>query len=199
MGNSRAYPVFRTTDAAEAYRQAKRLCALLEHIDEATWLFAVMRTPSEVRAMAGLVPEGSFEYDDFRTDPATGDLLRFDLDVTTLDDAELATHLPLSFTEDVVRGDGTVEERFLAALGEGVAAMEWNGRWPDDPEIDSLGHWNHDGVQIVFHGDEAQYGDTWTEDHTVFVHVTKYGDPERAQKLAAHIGSEVLGEEQLGW
>ncbi|WP_245936632.1 hypothetical protein [Streptomyces cahuitamycinicus] len=35
-----------------------------------------------------------------------------------------------------------------------------------------------------------------TEEHTVFVHVTKFGDLPRARKLAAHIGSEVLGEPQ---
>ncbi|WP_243762367.1 hypothetical protein [Streptomyces sp. Tu 3180] len=117
--------------------------------------------------------------------------------MSALDDAALETHLPLSFSEDVERGED-VEERFLAALGEGTAAIEWSGRWPDDPETDSHGHWNYDGVQVVFHGDEAQY-DRWTEDHTVFVHVTKHGDLERARKLAAHIGGEVLGEAQLGW
>nr|WTB28978.1 hypothetical protein OG781_05110 [Streptomyces sp. NBC_00830] len=42
-------------------------------------------------------------------------------------------------------------------------------------------------------------GGRWTEHHTVFVHVDKWGDLPRAQKLAAHIGSEVLGEPQLGW
>ncbi|CAL9545577.1 hypothetical protein SUDANB15_04301 [Streptomyces sp. enrichment culture] len=196
MGNSRAYPVLRTTDAAEAYRQAKRLCALLEHIGDEVRLFAEVRTPADARRMAELLPGAAFDYVDTRTDPATGDFLFFDLDVTELTDAELRTHLPLEFLEDVGRGD--VEERFLAALGDGTAAVEWNGRWPDDPETDSYGHWNHDGVQVVFHGDEAQYGE-WTEDHTVFVHVTKHGDLGRAQKLAAHIGSEVLGEAQLGW
>ncbi|WP_327305199.1 hypothetical protein OG730_18050 [Streptomyces sp. NBC_01298] len=37
------------------------------------------------------------------------------------------------------------------------------------------------------------------EHHTVFVHVGKWGDLPRAGKLAARIGGEVLGEEQLGW
>ncbi|MFI1420964.1 hypothetical protein ACH4VX_23910 [Streptomyces sp. NPDC020731] len=196
MGNSRACPVLRTTDAAEAYRQAKRLCALLEHINDRIRLFAEMRTPREVRRMTVLVPADDFDYVDTRKDPVTGESLFFGLDVTTLDDAELRTHLPLSFSEDVERGD--VEERFLAALGDGMASIEWNGRWPDDPETDSYGHWNYDGVQVMLHGDTAQY-DKWTEEHTVFVHVTKSGDLDRARKLAAHIGSEVLGEAQLGW
>jgi hypothetical protein len=197
MGNSRAYPVLRTTDAAEAYRQAERLCRLLEQIDDRIWIFAVMRTPWEAREMAGLVPGASFNYEETRRDPVTGGFLTFDLDVTTLDDAELRAHLPLSFSDYVVR-EGN-EEPFLAALGEGMASIRWDGCWPDDPETDSYGHGGYDGIQVVFHGDEAQYDDKWTEDHTVFVHVTKHGDLERAQKLAAHIGSEVLGEDQLGW
>ncbi|MFJ3983614.1 hypothetical protein [Streptomyces fungicidicus] len=197
MGNSRAYPVLRTTDAAEAFRQAKRLCGLLEHVDDQVWLFSELPTVRDVRRIAALAPGLPFDYADARTDPATGEYLLFDLDVTALDDAALAGHLPLTFSEDVDRE--RVEDGILAALGDGMAAIDWHGRWPDDPEIDSHGHWNYDGVQVVFHGDEAQYGDRWTEDHTVFVHVTKYGDPERARKLAAHIGGEVLGEAQLGW
>ncbi|MFE9882421.1 hypothetical protein [Streptomyces sp. NPDC005784] len=35
--------------------------------------------------------------------------------------------------------------------------------------------------------------------HTVFVHVDKWGDCPRAEKLAAHLGSTVLGDDQLGW
>src|SRR5688500_9949370 len=167
MGNSKAYPVLRTTDAVEAYRQARRLCALLEHVEDKVWLFAEMRTPGDARRMAELVPGAALDYVDTRTDPATGDFLFFDLDVTKLADAELRTHLPLEFLEDVERGD--VEERFLAALGEGMAAIEWRGCWPDDPDADSDGYPKYDGVQVMFHGDEAQYGD-WTEDHTVFVH-----------------------------
>lgn len=50
----------------------------------------------------------------------------------------------------------------------------------------------------MFHGDQAQWGGR-TEHHTVFVHVSKFGDERRARKLAAAIGSEVLGEAQLGW
>ncbi|MCX5338659.1 hypothetical protein [Streptomyces atratus] len=53
-------------------------------------------------------------------------------------------------------------------------------------------------LPIVFHGDHAQW-DRWTEHHSVFAHVDKWGDLPRAQKLAAHIGSEVLGVPQLGW
>ncbi|MFD3942308.1 hypothetical protein [Streptomyces sp. NPDC058579] len=51
---------------------------------------------------------------------------------------------------------------------------------------------------VVFHGEDAQW-DGWTDHHTVFVHVGKFGDLPRAQELAAHIGSKVLGEPHIGW
>ncbi len=57
----------------------------------------------------------------------------------------------------------------------------------------------YDGVQIVFHGDQAQL-DRSTVHDTVLVHGG--GSPgvlTRAQQSAAHIGSEVLGEPQPGW
>ncbi|MGI5365713.1 hypothetical protein [Streptomyces iakyrus] len=41
-------------------------------------------------------------------------------------------------------------------------------------------------------------GGRWTEEHTVFVHVTEYGDLPGARRPAAHIGGEVLGEPQCG-
>ncbi|MEW1682083.1 hypothetical protein [Streptomyces sp. NPDC093594] len=196
MGNSRAYPVLRTTDAAEAFRQARRLCALLGNVEDKVWLFAELATVPEVRDIAALAPGLPFDYSENRTDPATGDYLRFDLDVTALEDAALAEHLPLTFSEDVQRE--RVEAGILAALGEGMASIEWHGRWPDDSDADVDWPSKYDGVQVMFHGEEAQLGD-WTEEHTVFVHVTKWGDLPLAQELAAHIGSEVLGEAQLGW
>jgi hypothetical protein len=196
MGNSRAYPVLRTTDAAAAYTRAKRLCALLEERDDEVGLFAELRTVGDVRRMAAVLPGARFDHADVRTDPATGEHLSFDLDVTVTDDAGLEPHLPLAIMEDVPAG--SVEDRFVEALGEGLAAIDWHGTWPDEPEADQYGSATYDGVQVVFHGERAQWGG-WTEHHTVFVHVTKWGDLPRARQLAAHIGSEVLGEEQLGW
>lgn len=195
MGNSRAYPVFQTADASAAYTQAKRLCALLAECDDEVGLFAELRTVADVQQMAAVLPEANFDYAHTRTGPA-GEDVWFALDVTTADNASLEPHLPLNVMEDVPRG--SVEERFVAALGQGVAAIDWHGVWPDEPEADQYGVAQYDGVQVVFHGDKAQLG-RWTEHHTVFVHVTNWGDLPRAQKLAAHIGSEVLGEKQLGW
>ncbi|MCO4700148.1 hypothetical protein LRR80_06253 [Streptomyces sp. RO-S4] len=196
MGNSRAYPVLRTTDAAEAFRQARRLCALLGNVEDKVWLFTELPTVRDVRQIAAMAPGLPFDHLGTRTDPATGAYVRFDLDVTAVDDAALAERLPLSFSEEVDRD--RVENGILAALGEGMTSIEWHGRWPDDSDPDVDWPSKYDGIQVVFHGEEAQLGD-WTERHTVFVHVTKWGDLPLAQELAAHIGSEVLGEAQLGW
>ncbi|MFJ4541752.1 hypothetical protein ACIP39_38150 [Streptomyces tibetensis] len=195
MGNSKAYPVLRTTDAALAYAQAKRLCGLLAQCDDEVWFFAELRTVADVRRMAVVLPAVQFEYLGARTGPA-GESLRFDLDVAAVDDAALEPHLPLDVM--VEAPGGSVEERFVAALGQGVAGIDWHGVWPDDPEAGHHGAVSYDGVQVVFHNDRAQWGSR-AEHHTVFVHVTKFGDLARAQKLAAHIGSEVLGDSQLGW
>ncbi|WP_260695875.1 hypothetical protein [Streptomyces sp. IB201691-2A2] len=70
MGNSRAYPVFRTADASAAYTQAKRLCALLAECDDEVGLFAELRTVADVQQMAAVLPEANFDYAHTRTGPA---------------------------------------------------------------------------------------------------------------------------------
>ncbi|MER8046019.1 hypothetical protein [Streptomyces sp. NPDC094032] len=196
MGNSRAYAVFQTTDATMAYRHAKRLRTLMAECEAETSLYAELLTVEDVRRMAAVLPGANFDYTDMRTGP-TGEVVRFDLDVATAGAAALEAHLPLDVTTDVPTG--TVEERFVAALGQGIADISWRGLWPERPEAEQYASAKYDGVQIVFHGEEAQW-DEWTEHHTVFVHgATHQGALTRAQELAARIDSEVLGEAQLGW
>ncbi|MFD6877569.1 MULTISPECIES: hypothetical protein [unclassified Streptomyces] len=196
MGNSRAYPVFRTTDTTMAYTQARHLRTLMAECEGKAGLYAELRTVEDVRQMVAVLPEANFDYLDTRTGPA-GEDLRFDLDVTTVGAAALEAHLPLDAMADVPTG--TVEERFVAALGRGIADICWHGLWPEHPEADQYASANHDGVQIVFHGEKAQLN-RWTEHHTVFVHGGgNRGALTRAQGLAARIGSKVLGEPQLGW
>ncbi|WP_457492612.1 hypothetical protein [Streptomyces sp. P5_D11] len=196
MGNSMAYPVLRTTDAAEAYAKGKRLCAFLELREDEIQLCAELRTVADVRRMATALPQARFHEVPVRPASVTGDGLWHELDLLAADDAILAAELPLTIMEDVRRG--SAEERFVQALGLGYAAIDWCGRWPDEPETDSYGTWSCDGVQVVFNGDNPQWSG-WAAHHTVFVHVGKMGDLPRAQRLAAHIGGEVLGEPLLGW
>ncbi|MFE9566316.1 hypothetical protein ACFYM0_35010 [Streptomyces sp. NPDC006487] len=196
MGNSRAYPVFQTTDAPMAYRQAEHLRTLMAECEGKAGLYAELRTVEDVRRMVTVLPEANFDHLDMRAGPA-GEGLWFDLDVTTAGAAALEAHLPLDVTADVPTG--TVEERFVAALGQGIADICWRGLWPEHPETVQYASANHDGVQIVFHGEEAQLN-RWTEHHTVFVHGgSNRGALTRAQELAARIGGKVLGEPQLGW
>ncbi|MEU7074259.1 hypothetical protein AB0B30_30245 [Streptomyces narbonensis] len=197
MGNSRAYSVFRTTDAATAFARADQLRTQLAECEAEAGLYAELRTVEDVRRMAAVLPEAQFEYLEIRTGP-TGEYVWLDLDVTTADATALEENLPLDVTADVPTG--TVEERFVAALGRSMADICWRGLWPQRPEVDQYASANYDGVQVVFHGDRAQLSTSWTEHHTVFVHGARnLGALTRAQELAASIGGDVLGEPQLGW
>ncbi|WP_320778785.1 hypothetical protein [Streptomyces sp. CRN 30] len=196
MGNSRAYPVFRTTDAVEAWTQAQRLSALLEERDDEVTLVADLLTVEDARQMAAALPGAEFRYAEVRTDPVTRDFLDFSLDIATAEYAALEPELPLSVLHHV--SPGTVEDRFVRAVGQGFASIGLPGRWPEDDEADAHGHYKYDGVEVVFNCDDVN----WLEPshrHTVFVHVDKWGDLPRVEKLAAYLGGTVLGEAQLGW
>ncbi|MFG3008995.1 hypothetical protein ACGFZB_00765 [Streptomyces cinerochromogenes] len=195
MGNSVAYPVFRTADKAEAYRRAELLSRLLTRRHAEVWLTADLETVEDVRRMAAAVPGARYEYVEIRTDPDTGAYIGFDLDIATAHDDALRPELPLVVSASVPWG--SVEDRFVAALGQGMADIDWQGAWPDDPDAAHPGWAKYDGVQLLFHCDD-QARRHRSDRHTVYVHVTKWGDPARARKLAAYVGGAVLGEE-TGW
>ncbi|WP_406838656.1 hypothetical protein ACICHK_25150 [Streptomyces sp. AHU1] len=69
MGDSRAYPVFRTSDAVEAWTQALRLKALLEECDDEVILMAEVLTVEDTRRMAAVLPDARFDYVDPRWTP----------------------------------------------------------------------------------------------------------------------------------
>ncbi|MFF2780585.1 hypothetical protein ACFVU3_37515 [Streptomyces sp. NPDC058052] len=195
MGDSTAYAVFRTGDAVTAYAKAKQLCALLSYPEDRIWLFTELLTVEDVRRMATVLPEARFEYTGMRTGPE-GEDLWFDLDVTTADDHVLEPHLPLEIQVEPFPAE--VADPFVAALGRGMAAIEWHGSWPDEPEAGRYGNPKHDGVQVIFHGDNPGL-DSPARDHTVFVHLGRADYLPRARDLATHIGGQVLGGPQHGW
>ncbi|MFB7334281.1 hypothetical protein ACFC00_21940 [Streptomyces adustus] len=195
MGNSQAYPVFRTTDAVEAWTQALRLNALLEEHDDEVTLWAELLTVEDARRMAAVLPDVEYNYARPRTDPVTQDFAKFSLVITAAEDSALEPELPLSFLHYVPAG--TVEDRFVRAVGRGMASIGLQGRWPDDAETESYGSATYDGVEVVFNGDDVDWSHP-AERHTVFVHVDKLGDLPRAEKLAAQLGSTVLGDAQRG-
>ncbi|MEV4231110.1 hypothetical protein AB0J81_29285 [Streptomyces bobili] len=196
MGNSQAYPVFRTADAAEALAQALRLSALLAGRDDEVTLMADLLTVEDARRMAAALPGARLHHAEGRKDPVTGDFLDFDLDVATAEHAALEPELPLSVLHYVPQG--TVEERFTRAVGRDMASIGLGGRWPDDPETDSHGSATYDGVEVMFNYADMNWSQP-ADHHTVFVHVDKSGDLPCAERLAAYLGSTVLGEAQSGW
>ncbi|SCF64878.1 hypothetical protein [Streptomyces sp. Ncost-T10-10d] len=196
MGNSRAYPVFRTTSAEEAWTQALRLNALLEERDDEVILMAELLTVEDAQRMAAALPGAGFDYAGARMDPATGDFLDFVLDIGTVEHSALEAELPLSVLHYVA--PGTVERAFVEAVGRGIASVGLRGRWPDDPETDSYGVSKYDGVEVLFNCDDVNWLQR-TDHHTLFVHVGKWGDLPRAKGLAEYLGSTVLGEAQRGW
>ncbi|MFF8379906.1 hypothetical protein ACF07V_27685 [Streptomyces sp. NPDC015661] len=196
MGNSRAYAVFTTTDADEAYARAWRLVGLLERVDAEVYVDVEVRTVEEARRVARLLPGADVDRVEIERDPETGEYVYCTLDLDTAGDDEIRAELPLFLSAEVPAP--TVGPELVRAVGDGITDVWWRGRWPDDPDADQRGFDKYDGVQLVLHGDRAQIDD-WTPHHTVFVHVDKWGDLPRARKLAALVGGEVLGDVQIGW
>ncbi|WP_327414711.1 hypothetical protein [Streptomyces sp. NBC_01233] len=197
MGNSVAYPVYRTTDPAEAYAKARLLCGLLARRYAEVRVGAELGTVADVRRMAALLPDAIYDHTGMRTHPETGEFLYFEADVRTATDAELGAAVPLEFvcTELPAAGD---EEEFVRAVGAGPASISWEGCWPDEPELGSHASPKYDGVQLVLNSDECEWSRKVSEVHTVYVHVTKFGDAGRAERLAAAIGGSVLGGPERG-
>ncbi|WP_405424505.1 hypothetical protein [Streptomyces erythrochromogenes] len=197
MGNSVAYPVLRTADPAEAYEKARHLSGLLATRYAQVYVGAEMRTVADVRRMAALLPDAIHGHAESRKDPATGEYLDFDLDVRTATDAELAAEVPLDFVRTELP-DGVRDQDFVRAVGAGPASLEWEGCWPDEPELGSYGSPEYDAVQLVLNSDACDWDRQVTGVHTLYVHVTKWGDPGRAERLAAAVGGAVLGEPEQG-
>ncbi|MFF4450835.1 hypothetical protein [Streptomyces sp. NPDC001502] len=197
MGHSVAYPVHRTTDPAEAYAKARLLCGLLARRYEEVRVGAELSTVEDVRRMAALLPDARYDYTEMRTHPETDEPLFFEVDVRTATDAELAVEVPLDFSYTELPA-AVAEEEFVRAVGTGPASLGWEGCWPDEPELGSYASPKYDGVQLVLNSDACEWSRQVGGVHTVYVHVTKFGDPGRAERLAAAIGGSVLGEPERG-
>lgn len=191
MGDSRAYPLLKCYDAADALALARRLCELMEARDPVVELTAELRTVGDARRMAQVLPHAvCFSEGAQYGSPEWNHGHR--LGALPADPAELAALLPLLVDTEAPRGDD-VEDRFVDALGEGPAAILWQGHWPDVPELDHYAYPKYEAVQAVFHADSVDR-DPPADGHTVFVHLSKWGDLPRARWLADRVGGEVLGE-----
>ncbi|WP_406421314.1 hypothetical protein OH809_18835 [Streptomyces sp. NBC_00873] len=104
MGNSRAYPVYRSSDPLDVYAQAKRLCALLDSRDAGARVGAELRTVADVQRMVKLLPDMSYDPDRALTDPVTGDYLFFTGRTLPVDPVELESLLPLLLNDEFASG-----------------------------------------------------------------------------------------------
>ncbi len=175
-----------TTDAADAYRQAMRLCALMEHRGDEAALLTHLETVGEVRRMAAALPNSRFvhrPYPGARPSCGAGGC---EPDVPVMDDRELEAHLPLEVSARFARG--TAEDRVIAALGGNGNAvfLVWSGRWPDRPEHGLHGS-RHDAVQVAFRGDHSDPA-LPSGRHAVHVHVSKKSGHRSVEYLAAQAG-----------
>ncbi|MER6022158.1 hypothetical protein [Streptomyces anulatus] len=106
------------------------------------------------------------------------------------------TLLPFRVDAEATVGD-ELEDLFVQALGRGPASIYWDGSWPDVPELDLKAYAKYEAVQVVFNSLDID-GELPAGEHTVFVHLSKFGDLPRAEWLARQVGAEVLGESVPG-
>ncbi|MFF4733857.1 hypothetical protein ACFY3M_53620 [Streptomyces mirabilis] len=189
MGNSMAYPVFRSSSATDVYALAQRLRALMSWSRPTVRLAAELQTAEDVWRMLNVLPNAPYEAEGASFDPERwSHEYRADALPTTSGDLEAL--LPI-FADADVPADG-VEQSFVRALGTGPATIDWHGVWQDAPELGLLANSTYEGVQAVFNTDDVDW-ERPAGDHTVFVHMTKFGNFPRAQWLAGQVGASVLG------
>ncbi|WP_223830905.1 hypothetical protein [Streptomyces venezuelae] len=175
-----------TPDAAAAYRQAMRLCALMEDRGDEAELLTRLESVDEVRRMTATLPNSRFVHPAYPgTRPSCG-AGGCEPDVSVMDDRELEAHLPLEMSAGLAQG--TAEDQVVAALGDNGNAvfLVWSGRWPDRPEHGLHGS-RHDAVQVAFRGDHSDPA-LLPGRHAVHVHVSKASGHRGVEYLAAQAG-----------
>ncbi|MFJ5549970.1 hypothetical protein [Streptomyces sp. NPDC093225] len=191
MGDSRAYPLFRSAGAVETLALARRLCSLMERRGPVVELIAELQTAEDVWRMAGVLPKAVYAaqglpFDSYRWTH------EYRADTLPVHSYEFATLLPFRVDADVPVDD-ELEDRFVHALGAGPASIYWDGSWPDVPELDLEAYAKYEAVQVVFNSLDIDR-ELPDDRHTVFVHLSKFGDLPRAEWLARQVGGEVLGD-----
>lgn len=200
-----AYPVFRTTDAAEALAIGRRLMAVGIGADAKVWLNARLDTVEDVVRVRDVLPGEAWfnsardlgvKWEDGKpVDPPalyTG-VRGADLPA---DPDSLSPYLPLQ-VDLWGRPVGSVEDAFTAAMGRCLAELEWYGlEWPEVPEEDLYRDLKHAEVSVQFHRRTRDW-DERADDHTVFVHVRATDDREyeaqRVTWVARHVGLGIIG------
>lgn len=189
---SSAYPIFRSSSSAESYALAQRLCDLMSWQGRIVRMGAELRTVEDVLRMVDVLPNALYVAEGVPRDPEQS-TDGYRADALPTDRGEFEALLP--FILDVVMPVGELEESFVRALGAGPATIDWEGHWPDVPELGLWAAPKYEGVQAVFNSDDVGW-ERPSQDHTVFVHLRR--DLPRAEWLAGQVGGRVLGEPQIG-
>ncbi|MER8047431.1 hypothetical protein [Streptomyces sp. NPDC094032] len=198
MSNGVSYPVFRTSDPAAALATARHLLALGEREYAQVSVEVELRTVAEVRELRQALPDSWFrtENEEFWAGaPDARTLVRCDWHAAELpeDMDGLAPLLPL-WASMVDQPVGGVEDAFAALVGTRYGVIRWDRMiWPAVPEYGYDGRVEHDGVTLVFNGDDAG-ADRRIGTHTVCVDVQSTRDSQTyAACLAERIGQALIG------
>ncbi|WCN05151.1 hypothetical protein [Streptomyces sp. M92] len=195
MGDSRAYPLFRSVSAADTLVLAQRLWSLMERRAAVAELTAELQTVEDVWRMVGVLPRAQYTAQGVPFDSRQW-THEYRADTLPRGSRELLALLPLRVDEEVAVGEG-LEDVFVQALGRGPASIYWDGNWPDGPELGLEAYATYEAVEVAFNSLDIDLVIP-ADEHTVFVHLSKLGNLPRAEWLARQLGVEVLGESVPG-
>ncbi|SEG83207.1 hypothetical protein SAMN05216223_11420 [Actinacidiphila yanglinensis] len=176
MGNTRAWPVLRTTDLGEALDLAERLLAVASWYDPAgCYLDAWAYTHDALDRLVGAFPEAKVE--------------------PWLEDAgEFVASVSLGVKSVVEARDALVAWADITRC----YVLWHNLKWPALPELGlEYEEYKYAELQIASNSHDI-YCTEWTAEHTVFVH-GRPGDEARPAWLAAQVGAGIVGPPEFGW
>ncbi|MEU4345650.1 hypothetical protein AB0H00_31105 [Nocardia sp. NPDC023852] len=187
VGNSYAFPAFRTPDVDEALRVVNQLLELADTSQlELDFDIAVTSTRTLTRLLA-LLPEADW----WCIDPGQEEQV---LSPSSQRGDDPYTSLPIHFQHWCVPPEYLPP--ILAAVGSEMAAIRWDfTAWPAVPELklDSSGKCAYITVSI---NARTIWPDESSPDHTVHIHAAEFY-PERATWLAAQVGLEIIGDPEM--
>ncbi|MCL8013410.1 hypothetical protein [Streptomyces sp. AS02] len=175
MGNTRAWPVLRTTDLGEALDLAEKLLAVASWYDP-TWchLDAWVHSESELRRLTDAFP-------DARATSYGSDGARFPVKVS-------------------VGIETVAQARDVLATGMAIQRcfVLWhNLKWPPVPELGLDEEYKYAELEVACNSHDI-HCEEWAPEHTVFVH-GRPGHDARADWLAERVGARVVGPPEFGW
>ncbi|MEW2253778.1 hypothetical protein [Streptomyces sp. NPDC047869] len=175
MGNTRAWPVLRTTDLYKALGLAEKLLSLASwYRPSGCYLDAWARDDDVLRRLTEARPGAKVEWY-----------------------GEGRTTLPASVCLNVSDAE-QAGEALKTWAGIARCYVLWHDlKWPAVPELGLAEEYKYAELQVACNSHDI-HCDEWTADHTVFIHA-RPGHDERAAWLAAQVDAQVIGPPEFGW